>query len=136
MSNSKSSTKFTERPSTGPSSTEITPSSPTVCRVCATMLPIASSSLAEIAATRDRCSRLSTGCATDDRCSTIAATATSIPRLTSTGLPPEAIASMPSRTMACAITVAVVVPSPTMSLVLIAASLRTCAPMFSNGSRR
>ena len=55
-----------------------------------------------------------------------------MPRLTSTGLPPEPIASMPSRTIACAITVAVVVPSPTMSLVLIAASLTSWAPMFSN----
>ena len=114
----------------------MTPSSPTVCRVLATMLPIDSSSLAEIAATRERCSRESTGCATDDRCSTIAPTAMSMPRLTSTGLPPEVIAFMPSRTMACAMTVAVVVPSPTVSLVLTAASLRTCAPMFSNGSRR
>ena len=58
------------------------------------------------------------------------------PRLTSTGLPPEAIAFMPSRTMACARTVAVVVPSPTVSLVLTAASLTSWAPMFSNGSRR
>ena len=36
--------------------------------------------------------------------------------------------------MACARTVAVVVPSPATSLVLLAASLRSCAPMFSNGS--
>ena len=59
-----------------------------------------------------------------------------MPRLTSTGLPPSSIAFMPSRTIACASTVAVVVPSPTMSLVLIAASLTSCAPMFSNWSRR
>jgi hypothetical protein len=43
---------------------------------------------------------------------------------------------MPSRTMAWARTVAVVVPSPTMSLVLMAASLTSCAPMFSNWSLR
>ncbi len=43
---------------------------------------------------------------------------------------------MPSRTIAWAITVAVVVPSPTMSLVLIAASLTSWAPMFSNWSVR
>src|SRR5437016_9898227 len=36
--------------------------------------------------------------------------------------------------MACASTTEVVVPSPAMSLVLVAASLRSCAPMFSNGS--
>src|SRR4051794_30390298 len=55
-----------------------------------------------------------------------------MPRLTSTGLPPPAIARMPSWTIAWASTVAVVVPSPTTSLVLIAASLTSCAPMFSN----
>src|SRR5450759_4938317 len=38
----------------------------------------------------------------------------------------------PSRTMACASTVAVVVPSPAMSLVLLATSRTICAPMFSN----
>src|SRR3954463_10519616 len=59
-----------------------------------------------------------------------------MPRFTSTGLPPVPIADIPSRTIACAITVAVVVPSPTMSLVLIAASLTSCAPMFSNWSFR
>ncbi len=136
MSNSKSSTKLTDRPSIGPSSTEITPSSPTVCSVCATTRPMFSSSLAEMAATLARSSSLSTGCATVDRCSTIRATATSMPRLTRTGFPPEEIAFMPSRTIAWAMTVAVVVPSPTTSLVLTAASLSTCAPMFSNGSRR
>src|SRR3954453_4875732 len=59
-----------------------------------------------------------------------------MPRLTSTGLPPLPMASMPSWMIACASTVAVVVPSPTTSLVLIAASLTSCAPMFSNWSRR
>ena len=44
--------------------------------------------------------------------------------------------SCPARTIACASTVAVVVPSPTVSLVLTAASLTSWAPMFSNGSRR
>src|SRR5437016_3977626 len=46
------------------------------------------------------------------------------------------MASMPALTMAWAMTVAVVVPSPTMSLVLMAASLTSCAPMFSNWFRR
>ena len=59
-----------------------------------------------------------------------------MPRFTSTGLPPAPIAFMPSRMMAWAMTVAVVVPSPTMSLVLMAASLTSCAPMFSNWSGR
>src|SRR6266481_2211891 len=55
-----------------------------------------------------------------------------MPRLTRTGLAPSPIACMPARTIAWASTVAVVVPSPTMSLVLIAASLTSWAPMFSN----
>src|SRR5215467_9630260 len=55
-----------------------------------------------------------------------------MPRLTRTGLAPSPIARTPSWTIAWAMTVAVVVPSPTMSLVLIAASLTSCAPMFSN----
>ena len=40
---------------------------------------------------------------------------------------------MPSRTMACASRVAVVVPSPVRSLVLLATSLTNCAPMFFSG---
>src|ERR1022692_1171319 len=59
-----------------------------------------------------------------------------MPRFTSTGLAPAAMALKPDLTTACAITVAVVVPSPTMSLVLIAASLTSWAPMFSNWSFR
>src|SRR5690349_13013939 len=60
----------------------------------------------------------------------------SMPRLTRTGLAPSPMARTPSWTIAWAMTVAVVVPSPTMSLVLIAASLTSCAPMFSNWSFR
>ena len=59
-----------------------------------------------------------------------------MPRLTSTGFAPAPIACMPSVMMAWASTVAVVVPSPTTSLVLIAASLTSWAPMFSNWSAR
>src|SRR5690349_16642696 len=55
-----------------------------------------------------------------------------MPRLTRTGLAPAAMAFMPDLTIPWAITVAVVVPSPTMSLVLMAASLTSWAPMFSN----
>src|SRR6266487_7046743 len=76
------------------------------------------------------------GWATPCRCSTSRPTAMSMPRLTSTGLAPLPIALMPSRMIPWAITVAVVVPSPTMSLVLIAASLTSWAPMFSNWSFR
>ena len=58
----------------------------------------------------------------------------SMPRLSSIGLAPAVTFFRPSLTMAWASTVAVVVPSPATSLVLVAASLRSWAPMFSNGS--
>ncbi len=51
-------------------------------------------------------------------------------RFSSMALAPAATLRMPSCTMAWASTVAVVVPSPATSLVLVAASLRSCAPMF------
>ena len=57
-------------------------------------------------------------------------TALSMPRFRSIGFMPAATYFMPSRTMAWASTVAVVVPSPAMSLVLEATSLTICAPMF------
>src|SRR6516165_9203512 len=56
----------------------------------------------------------------------------SIPRLRSIGFMPAATDLPPSRTMACASTVAVVVPSPAVSLVFEATSRSICAPMFSN----
>ena len=55
-----------------------------------------------------------------------------MPRFRSIGFMPEATYFMPSRTMACASTVAVVVPSPATSEVLEATSFSICAPMFSN----
>ena len=45
---------------------------------------------------------------------------------------PAATAFRPSRMIACASTVAVVVPSPATSEVLEATSFTICAPMFSN----
>ena len=54
--------------------------------------------------------------------------------LTDIGLAPAATFFMPTVTMACASTVAVVVPSPAMSSVLVATSLTSWAPMFSKGS--
>ena len=45
---------------------------------------------------------------------------------------PAATDLAPSRTIAAARMVAVVVPSPAMSLVLLATSRTICAPMFSN----
>src|SRR5580704_7516220 len=64
--------------------------------------------------------------------STTASTARSMPRLRSIGFMPAATALAPSRTIAAASTVAVVVPSPAMSEVLEATSRTISAPMFSN----
>ncbi len=64
--------------------------------------------------------------------STTATTALSMPRFRSIGFMPAATYFMPSLTMDCANTVAVVVPSPATSEVLDATSLTICAPMFSN----
>src|SRR5690242_1096519 len=55
-----------------------------------------------------------------------------MPRLRSIGFMPAATALAPSRTIAWASTVAVVVPSPATSLFLLATSRTICAPMFSN----
>ena len=65
---------------------------------------------------------------------TAASTAFWMPFLTIMGLAPAATFFMPSRIRACASRVAVVVPSPAASLVLVATSLTNCAPMFSKGS--
>ena len=65
-------------------------------------------------------------------CSTTAAEALSIPRLRSIGFMPAATAFKPSFRIACAKTVAVVVPSPATSLAWEATSFTICAPMFSN----
>src|SRR5205823_4992369 len=65
---------------------------------------------------------------------TTASTAMSTPRLRSIGFIPAATALTPSRTMAWARMVAVVVPSPATVLVLLATSRTICAPMFSNRS--
>ncbi len=66
--------------------------------------------------------------------STAAATPFAMPLRITIGFAPAATFFMPSRIRACARTVAVVVPSPATSLVLVATSLTSCAPMFSNGS--
>lgn len=66
--------------------------------------------------------------------STAAAAALSIPRFRSIGFIPAATDFMPSRTMAWARTVAVVVPSPATSEVCEATSFTICAPMFSKRS--
>ena len=57
-----------------------------------------------------------------------------MPRLIAIGFAPAVTFLRPSRKIAWASTVAVVVPSPAMSDVLVATSFTICAPMFSSGS--
>src|SRR5579864_1793062 len=63
--------------------------------------------------------------------STTASVPLSIPCLSCMGFAPAARFFSPSLTIACASTVAVVVPSPATSFVRVAASLSNCAPIFS-----
>src|SRR3972149_3745660 len=115
------------------SSTVMTPSLPTLSITSAIRSPI-SLSWAEIAATDEISSLVLMAMACLVMASAMALAAASMPRLSIIGLAPAARFFRPSVTMAWASTVDVVVPSPAMSLVLVAASLRSCAPMFSNGS--
>src|SRR5437764_1429659 len=114
------------------SSTVMTPSLPTFCIACAIILPIAASPLAEMVPTCATSEEAATGLARFSRSLTTAWTAISMPRLRSIGFMPAATDLAPSRTIAAASTVAVVVPSPAVSLVLEATSRTICAPMFSN----
>jgi len=65
---------------------------------------------------------------------TAVSTAFAIPLRSTIGFAPAAMFFAPSWMIACARTVAVVVPSPAASFVLVATSRTSCAPMFSNGS--
>ncbi len=115
------------------SSTVITPSLPTLSKASAMRWPI-SASRAEMVATLAMSSVSSTSRASSRRRSLTASTAASMPRFRPTGLAPDATARRPSWTSAWASTVAVVVPSPATSLVLVATSLASWAPRFSYGS--
>src|SRR3954452_126276 len=121
------------RPSDWPSSTVMTPSLPTLS-ITSAMISPTSGSAALIAATAAICSRLSTSTLCFSSSATIVSTAFSMPRLTPIGLAPAVTTRRPSATIAWPSTTAVVVPSPATSSVLVATSLRSCAPMFSNGS--
>src|SRR5438477_392353 len=57
-----------------------------------------------------------------------------MPSLSCIGLAPAVTLRKPSLIMDCASSVAVVVPSPATSFVLVATSRRSCAPVFSMGS--
>src|SRR5687768_13959903 len=115
-----------------PSSTVITPSLPTLSIASAMILPMSLSAFAEIAPTWAISFEVVQGLEIFFSSSTTAMTALSMPRFRSIGFIPEATNFIPSRTIAWASTVAVVVPSPATSEVLEATSFTICAPMFSN----
>src|SRR5688500_9734643 len=96
------------------------------------ILPISASPLAEIEPTCAISLLLLHGLESFFSSSTVRVTALSMPRLRSIGFMPAATNFMPSCTIDCARTVAVVVPSPATSEVLEATSFTICAPMFSN----
>jgi hypothetical protein len=93
-----------------------------------------SRSLAEMAAMLEISSRPLTSVAWSLIACTTAPVPLCSPRCRIMGLAPAATLRIPSKTIASASTVAVVVPSPAMSLVLLAASFSSWAPMFSKGS--
>ncbi len=114
------------------SSTVITPSLPTFAIASAIILPTVVSPFAEIVPTWRISSLDFTFLERFLRSATTASTAFSTPRFRSIGFMPAATIFEPSRTIACARTVAVVVPSPAASLVFEATSRTIWAPMFSN----
>ena len=113
------------------SSTVMVPSLPTLSMASAMISPMVVSQLAETVATCLISSLSLTFLAILSSCSTAASTALLMPRWMPMGLAPEVTYLRPSRKMASASTVAVVVPSPAASLVLLATSRTIWAPMFS-----
>ena len=114
------------------SSTVITPSLPTFCIAWAIISPIERSPFAEIVPTWATSSEDFTFLERAWISRMASAVARSMPRLRSIGFMPAATDLAPSRTIDWASTVAVVVPSPAMSLVFEATSRTIWAPMFSN----
>ena len=114
------------------SSTVMTPSLPTFFMASARNLPISASPLEEMVPTWAISSFEVTFLEFLTRSATTASTARSIPRFRSIGFMPAATDLAPSRTIAAASTVAVVVPSPAASAALEATSRTIWAPMFSN----
>ncbi len=108
----------------------MTPSRPTFSIASAIRSPIVES-WADTVATWAISVRLATSVALALSASATAWAAASMPRLRPAGLAPAVTLRRPSRTMAWARTVAVVVPSPATSLVLVATSLTSWAPRFS-----
>ncbi len=121
------------RPKVLDSSTVMTPSLPTLSIASAMSSPTCGS-CAESAATAAMSALSSIGRAVARRSSDTAFTAASMPFFRAAGDAPAATLRSPSRTRAWASTVAVVVPSPATSLVLVATSFTSWAPRFSYGS--
>mmetsp|Transcript_21131 Transcript_21131/g.38360 ORF Transcript_21131/g.38360 Transcript_21131/m.38360 type:complete len:242 (-) Transcript_21131:11-736(-) len=115
-----------------PSLTVMTPSLPTRSMASAINSPISRSLLAEMVATWVICSLVSTLELISLRLATTLSTARVMPRRRSMGFMPAATALQPSLKMARVSTVAVVVPSPAWSFVLLATCRTSCAPMFIN----
>ena len=115
------------------SSIVMTPSLDTFSIASATISPT-SISPAEIAATFAILSLLSTLLLIPATASTATSVAFFIPLRSTIGFAPAARFFIPSLTMACANTVAVVVPSPATSFVFAATSRISCAPIFSKAS--
>ena len=115
------------------SSTVTVPSLPTLSMASASTSPMALSA-AEMEATWAISVLPPTSLDCLAMLSTTVATAFSMPFFSPVGLAPAATLRRPSEMRDWARTVAVVVPSPATSLVLVATSLTSWAPMFSNGS--
>src|ERR1700704_729316 len=115
------------------SSTVMTPSLPTLSIASAMSSPILVS-WDEMAATWATSSWPLTGTDSFLISATTASTAFSMPILMPIGLAPAATLRKPSPIIVWARIVAVVVPSPATSFVLVATSRRSCAPVFSQGS--
>ena len=112
------------------SSMVMTPFSLTFSMASAIISPT-SSFPAEMAATFAICSLPVTGRLISSIARTAASFAFFIPLRRMMGLAPAAMFFRPSWIKACVSTVAVVVPSPAVSLVLVATSFTNCAPIFS-----
>ena len=117
------------------SSTVMTPSLPTFSMASAMMRPMVSSPLAEMVPTWAIILPF-TGLLSFWSSPTTTPTAFSMPSFRAIGLAPAVTFLIPSRNRPWASTVAVVVPSPAVSLVLLATSRTIRAPRFSMGSWR
>jgi len=119
-----------------PSSTVITPSLPTLSKALAIIAPTSSSLLALMLATEAMPPGTpATGLDMLAMCVVATVTALRMPRTRALASAPAVMYFRPQRKMASASTVAVVVPSPASSPVLLAASFTSLAPMFSTLQR-